>query len=220
LTIREKALGGDHPDVARSLNNLAALYQSEGRLTDAAPLFGRSLEIREQSLGAEHPELAESLNAIADFYRAQGRDAEALAMVERTIASGRALPAVTLPVLAAAQRQNLISAEAALDLALKVVQRTAQSSAASAVSKLAVRLGAGNDRLAELVRKDQDLAAEAETLDKAIIAAVSRAPSSRDAVSEQRRKDRLAAVAVERGRLQRVFAAEFPDYAALANPRR
>jgi CHAT domain-containing protein/Tfp pilus assembly protein PilF len=218
LTIRQKALGPDHPDVARSLNNLAVLYQSEGRLADAAPLFGRSLEIRELSLGPEHPELAESLNAIADFYRAQGRDAEALALVERAIASGRALPVVALPVLAVAQRQNLISAETALDLALNVVQRTNQSSAASAVNKLAVRLGAGNDRLAELVRTDQDLAAEAETLDKAIIAAVSRKPASRDALSEQRSKDRLAAIAVARGKLQRMFATEFPDYAALSNP--
>jgi CHAT domain-containing protein len=218
LAIRETALGPDHPDVARSLNNLAALCHSEGRLAEAAPLFARSLEIRERSLGPEHPELAESLNAIADFYRAQGRDAEALAMVERTIASGRALPAVALPVLAAAQRQNLISAEAALDLALNVAQRTIQSSAASAVNKLAVRLGAGNDRLAALVRKDQDLAAEAETLDKAIIAAVSRASSKRDAAGEQRSKERLGAIAVERGRLQRMLAAEFPDYSALSNP--
>ena len=42
------------------------------------------------------------------------------------------------------------------------------------MNKLAVRLAAGSDHLAELVRRDQDLSSEAETLDKAIIAAVSR----------------------------------------------
>src|ERR1700738_1141792 len=31
LAIREKALGRDHPDVATALNNLAALYKSQGR---------------------------------------------------------------------------------------------------------------------------------------------------------------------------------------------
>ena len=36
------------------------------------------------------------------------------------------------------------------------------------MNKLAVRLAAGTDRLAELVRKDQDLAGEAERIDKAI----------------------------------------------------
>jgi hypothetical protein len=38
LAIREKALGRDHPDVATSLNNLAALYDVQGRYADAEPL--------------------------------------------------------------------------------------------------------------------------------------------------------------------------------------
>ena len=36
---REKALGPDHPDVARSLNNLAVLYYEQGRYADAEPLL-------------------------------------------------------------------------------------------------------------------------------------------------------------------------------------
>jgi hypothetical protein len=43
---------------------------------------------------------------------------------------------------------------------LNVVQRASQTSAAAAVNKPAIRLSAGSDRLAQLVRKDQDLAAE------------------------------------------------------------
>jgi CHAT domain-containing protein len=85
-------------------------------------------------------------------------------------------------------------------------------------TKLAVRLAAGSDRLAQLVRRDQDLAAEGETLDKAIVAAVSRDRSKRDAVAEQRSRERLAAISAERAALQKTFAAEFPDYAALSNP--
>ena len=46
-------------------------------------------------------------------------------------------------------------AEKALDDALGVVQRGTQSSAASAVNKLAVRLAAGTDRLAQLVRREE-----------------------------------------------------------------
>jgi tetratricopeptide (TPR) repeat protein len=41
LAIREKALGRDHPDVASSLNNLAALYRNQGRYADALPLVQR-----------------------------------------------------------------------------------------------------------------------------------------------------------------------------------
>src|SRR4051794_19349858 len=47
LAIREKALGPDHPDVANSLNSLAALYQDQGRYADAEPFYIRALEISE-----------------------------------------------------------------------------------------------------------------------------------------------------------------------------
>ena len=104
------------------------------------------------------------------------------------------------------------------DEALAVVQRSAQSQAAAAINKLAVRLATGNDALAELVRRDQDLAGEADALDKAIIAAVSYPAGKRDAAAERRSKARLAAVAGERAALQTVLAAQFPDYAALSNP--
>jgi CHAT domain-containing protein len=218
LAIREKVLGRDHPDVARSLNNLADLYERQGRYGDAEPIYQRAVSIREAALGSSHPDLATSLNNLASLYQTEGRSPDALPIVQRMIASGRAQPRVALPVLFAAQRQQLLAAEKALDEALNAVQRGAQSSAASAVNKLAARLGAGSDRLAELVRKDQDLATEAETLDKAIVAAVSKDKSKRDAIAEQRNRDRLAAISAERAGLQKTFASEFPDYAALSNP--
>jgi tetratricopeptide (TPR) repeat protein len=62
-------LGADHPDVATSLNNLAALYQAQGRYGEAEPLYQRSLHIREQQLGADHPDVATSLNNLALLYR-------------------------------------------------------------------------------------------------------------------------------------------------------
>jgi CHAT domain-containing protein/tetratricopeptide (TPR) repeat protein len=218
LAIREKVLGHDHPDVARSLNNLADLYQRQGRYADAEPLFKRALAIREAAVGADHPDTIASTNNLASLYQAEGRTADALPLIEPLIANGRAQLGVALPVLLAAQRQQLISIEKAMDDALNVIQRGTQSSAASAVNKLAVRLAAGSDRLAELVRQDQDLASEAETLDKAIVAAVSKDASKRDAGFGQRSRARLAAIAAERASLQKTLAAEFPDYAALSNP--
>jgi CHAT domain-containing protein/tetratricopeptide (TPR) repeat protein len=218
LAIREKVLGRDHPDVARSLNNLADLYERQGRFAEAQPLYQRALAIREQAVGPDHPDTATSLNNLASFYQAQGRTRDALPIVQRTIASGRAQLRVALPVLFAAQRQQWMPAEQALDDALNAIQRGTQSSAAAAVNKLAVRLAAGSDRLAELVRRDQDLAAEAEALDKTIVAAVSQEPSKRDTAAEQRSRNRLAVVSTERATLQKSLAAEFPDYAALSNP--
>ena len=100
------------------------------------------------------------------------------------------------------------------------VQRGAQSSAASAVNKLAVRIAAGNDRLAELVRREQDLGSEADALDKAIVTAVSKDRAKRDAGGRAAR----AASRIVRDsrssapRLQKTLSAEFPDYSALSNP--
>ena len=122
------------------------------------------------------------------------------------------------PVLFGAQAAKLIAADEAIDDGLNVVQRASQTAAGEALNALAVRFSAGNDRLAQLVRKDQDLAGEAANLDKAIIAAVSKEPSKRDAAAEQRIRDRIAAIAKERDDLQTVFTREFPDYAALSNP--
>jgi CHAT domain-containing protein len=217
LAIREKVLGPDHPDVARSLNNLADLYERQDRLADAQPLYQRALAIRERALGPAHPDAVTSANNLAFLYQKEGRVADAVPIVEHMIAGGNAQPRVALAVLFDAQGKLMPPAKA-LDGALNAIQRGTQSSAATAVNKLAVRLAAGNDRLAELVRRDQDLSSEAETLDKAIVAAVSKEPSKRDLATEQRSRDRLAAIAAERAGLRKTFTAEFPDYAALSNP--
>jgi CHAT domain-containing protein/Tfp pilus assembly protein PilF len=218
LAIREKVLGRDHPDVARSLNNLADLYQREKRYADAEPLFKRALAIREQAVGRDHPDTAAGVNNLASLYQEQGRIGEALPLEERMIGSGRAQLRVALAVLFAAVQQPLLPAETGLDEALDAIQRGAQSAAASAVNKLSVRLAAGSDRLADLVRNDQDLAAEADRLDKAIITSVSQATGQRDAAAEGRNKARLAAISTERAGVQKTLAVEFPDYAALSNP--
>jgi CHAT domain-containing protein len=218
LEIREKVFGREHPDVARSLNNLADLLERQNHLADALPLYRRAADIREAALGVNHPDTAISLGNLASLYQTLGRTKDALPLLQETLANGRAQLRVALPVLLAAQQQQLMPAEQALDDALGAVQRGTQSSAASAVNKLAVRLAAGTDRLSQLVRRDQDLAAEAEALDKAIVAAVSKERSKRDTAAEQRSRDRLAAIAAERTGLQKTFANEFPDYAALSNP--
>jgi len=215
LSIREKLLGRDHVDVARSLNNLADLYQRQARFAEAEPLFQRALSIRERMVGPDHPDTASSVNNLASLDQAEGRTADALPLVERMMVGGRAQLRVALPVLLDAQRKQLISAEKAFDEALDVIQHGAQSAAASAVNKLAVRVAAGSDRLAELVRRDQDLASEADALDKSIIASLSKQGSPRDAAAG---RNRLAAIAAERAGLQNTLAAEFPDYAALSNP--
>ena len=216
--IDEKALGPDHPSTAGMLAQLAVVYKYEGRYAEAEPLYKRSLAIHEKALGPNHPDVATDLNNLASFYNRQKRFGEALPLIQTVIAHKTAQPAVAVPILYGALAKNLISADAALDDSLNVVQRASQTAAGEALNALAVRFAAGGGRLADLVRQDQDLAGEAAALDKALIAAVSKEPSKRDPVAEQRIRERIAATAKERDDLQTVFRQQFPDYAALSRP--
>jgi tetratricopeptide (TPR) repeat protein len=86
LAIREKLLGPDHPDLAKSLNNLAQLYVEKGRLTEAEPLYRRGLAILEKSRGPDDPDVATIVDNLGNLYRAQGHYADAEAAVRRVLA--------------------------------------------------------------------------------------------------------------------------------------
>ncbi|WP_261892327.1 tetratricopeptide repeat protein [Acaryochloris marina] len=73
----QQRFGNEHPYVATSLNNLAALYYNQGRYTDAEPLYVQALEMTQKLLGNEHPDVAQSLNNLAALYDNQGRYTEA-----------------------------------------------------------------------------------------------------------------------------------------------
>ena len=71
LAIFEKVLPPEHPNVATTLNNVAALYDALGNYQKAEPLYQRALAICEKVLGLEHPNVALTLNKLAKLYRAQ-----------------------------------------------------------------------------------------------------------------------------------------------------
>ena len=77
IKIFEKSLGGNHPDVATSINNLALLLQATNRLVEAEPLIKRALQIDEQSFGKDHPKVATGLNNLANLLYATNRLGEA-----------------------------------------------------------------------------------------------------------------------------------------------
>ena len=218
LAIREKVLGPDHRDVAGSLNNLAILYGRQGRYSEAELLHKRSLAILEKALSPEHPYVSLSLNNLAEFYRIQGRYADALPIVKRTISQNSTDKYIALAVLYGSENQKLITPNEALNASYAVFQHSISSAAGEAVSKLAARFGAGTDELSQLVRKDQDLAAEADRLDKSIITAVSKPPAERNQAMEDQIRKRIHEIKSERDNLQDVFNQRFPDYVALSKP--
>jgi tetratricopeptide (TPR) repeat protein len=73
----KRLLGEAHPDVATSLNNLAGLYESQGRYKEAEPLLLEALTMRKQLLGEAHPAVASSLFNLGALRYNQGRYSEA-----------------------------------------------------------------------------------------------------------------------------------------------
>jgi len=85
LRVAEATFGPEHPGLARSLNNLAALYKEQGKYAEAEPLHQRALRMWEKALGPEHPDVALSLSNLAVLYYSQGRYAEAEPLFQRAL---------------------------------------------------------------------------------------------------------------------------------------
>jgi len=83
LAIKEKVLGGDHPDVGFSQGNLAVALQSLGRNQEALTYVDRAIGLLERGLGSGHPELASQLNNRGEVLNALGRAREARQSFER-----------------------------------------------------------------------------------------------------------------------------------------
>jgi tetratricopeptide (TPR) repeat protein len=202
LAIVEGAFGSDHPDVVGRLSNLAVVYEREGRNDEAEQLLKRSLEISERLFDPSSRVVSQSLNNLAELYRIEARYADALPVVNRTIALKVASRAVALGVLYGAQTESLVAPKEALETSYEVEQRSRSSAAGKAVSTLAARFAAGTDELAQLVRKDQDITAEAERLNKGIVSAVSRPPAERNAAAEAQMRRRVEEIKSERDSLE------------------
>ncbi|QMS86853.1 ATP-binding protein [Nostoc edaphicum CCNP1411] len=108
VNVCQSLFAGDHPDVATSLNNLAALYNSQGKYSDAEPLYIDALAMTKRLFAGDHSNVATSLNNLAVLYDSQGRYSEgeplyidALAMTKRLFAGDHPDVASSLNNLAA-----------------------------------------------------------------------------------------------------------------------
>ena len=130
--MRQRLFEGDHPDIALSLNNLAALYDSQGKLSQAEPLCQQALAMRQRLFEGNHPDIAQSLNNLAALYRSQGKLSQAeplyqqaLAMRQRLFEGDHPDVALSLNNLAALydSQGKLSEAEPLYQQALAMTQR-------------------------------------------------------------------------------------------------
>jgi tetratricopeptide (TPR) repeat protein len=95
----QKELGLE-AELSSSLTYTGLLYQSQGRYSEAEPLYLQALEIDRHSLPEDHPDLANHLNNLAELYRSQGRYSEAELLCLQALEIHRRLLGADHPSLA------------------------------------------------------------------------------------------------------------------------
>ncbi|HEX6290566.1 MAG TPA: FxSxx-COOH system tetratricopeptide repeat protein [Herpetosiphonaceae bacterium] len=86
LAIRQRVLGDDHSDTARSLNNLGIVLWAQGHYPAAQRAYEQALAIRQRLLGDDHPDTARSLNNLGVVLKDQGQYAAAQGYYEQALA--------------------------------------------------------------------------------------------------------------------------------------
>jgi class 3 adenylate cyclase/tetratricopeptide (TPR) repeat protein len=86
LSLGERALGSDHPEVARTIHNLGVYELFQAKYVEAQRKLEEALAIRERVLGRDHPDVASTLNALANTFWHRGRYAEAQPLYARALA--------------------------------------------------------------------------------------------------------------------------------------
>ncbi|MBO0766405.1 MAG: tetratricopeptide repeat protein, partial [Hyphomicrobiaceae bacterium] len=230
LAIDEKSSGPEHPNVARDLNNLAQLLKDTNRPAEAEPLMSRALAIDEKSFGTDHPDVARNLNNLAILRAVVGDWAEAARLHRRakpTMTGAQYKEGGSLAKAALTQNSgNLRAAARAVHRAggdraearaegFELAQWALQTGAADALVQMAVRFAKGDGPLAGLVRERQDLIVGRQGEDKRLLAAVGKA----DAKAAEAIRAAIAGLDGKLAAIDTRLAAEFPEYAQLANPK-
>jgi serine/threonine-protein kinase len=86
VELRTKALGPDHPDVARSVNNLGNAYRGLDELARARDVHARNLALRERIFGPDHPDVGQSAYNLGMSLMGMGEYAAAKPAFERALA--------------------------------------------------------------------------------------------------------------------------------------
>lgn len=86
LEIRERLLGKDDPETAKTYNGLGAVHMRKGELDPALSWFQKALDVRAKVLGEDHPTTAASHNNVGNVHLQKGELDAALASYKRALA--------------------------------------------------------------------------------------------------------------------------------------
>jgi CHAT domain-containing protein/tetratricopeptide (TPR) repeat protein len=231
LQIDERVLGPEHPQLVNDLRGIGFLDIKIGNYSDARKRFERALAIAQAKLGPGHHDTIATMINLASIDSHDGKWPDALAMLRRASAAMNGQQAGS----SNAQFKRFTELDTGLmeavwhvadgrpdgiasNEAFEAAQRAHETQAGAALAQMAARFGAGNDAIASVVRRQQDLKAAIDNLDKRIATELG-APDGK-------RNDALiAGLHAESARARKSFdetsaqiAREFPAYAELSSP--
>ena len=86
LAIRHQSLSPNHPDLAKTYNNIVNVYRDMGEYSKALLSHEKALAIQQQSLPPKHPDVAMSYNNVGMVYENMGEYSKALSSYEKALA--------------------------------------------------------------------------------------------------------------------------------------
>ena len=97
LNMRRKLGGGEHPQVASALIDMALVREFKGDIAGAEPLFQSALQIRMKTLPPGHPDIIAAQTRMGEALVAQGKARQAEPMLREAVLSARSEPFPLLP---------------------------------------------------------------------------------------------------------------------------
>ncbi len=85
LKIQRHALAANHPDIAKSLNNLAVIHQNLGDLEHAALIYKQALAIQIAAYGEHNPHVGSTLYNMATVAEQRGNTEHARTLYEQSL---------------------------------------------------------------------------------------------------------------------------------------
>jgi tetratricopeptide (TPR) repeat protein len=235
--------GAGAPDARFTLEGLAFTNVQQGKYAEAEELYKRELTITEQALGANHPAIAETFNDLAYLFDLTADTRKSLAYSRKATAAVIAHASMDVASagnskqsgglieqragyfvrhvgnLAAAVHQNIEPEPAAGREAIETAQWAVQSSAGAAVQQMGARFATGSGALAGLVRESQDLSAARRDRDQALLAALSKPRAQQDRAATDVIREQIANLDGRLAVAAALLEKQFPEYAALSNPK-
>ncbi|MGH6846305.1 MAG: tetratricopeptide repeat protein, partial [Methylocella sp.] len=222
---------------------LGTEYFHLGRVAEGGALFNRALADEEKRQIPNDPSMAGIQEEFAGLYAMTGMTDKALAYSRKAASTLVAIAATDaagiqanaeprnvveeradlfrhhLAILAAARQKGIEPASALGPEALDSAQRASQSSAALAVQQMSLRFAAGNKALAALVRECQDLAIYSRDREKALVDALTKPETQQNKTLIDNIRKQITETDGKLATASARLEWDFPDYAALANPK-